>query len=327
MSHKRHLSTPASGEQDVVDADRVNASPHRTPVLRLLLKEMRPRQWSKNLILFAALVFSQNLLDGSLALVSLAGFAIFCLLSGVVYTVNDLLDLEADRLHAAKAKRPLASGALSVRVAIVWIVLVLAVALTSAGLLGVRFLWISIGFLAFNLAYSLYLKNIVILDVVSISISFLMRAIAGVIALNTVGEHLSISPWLLVVTFFLSLFLGLCKRRSEYLSLDDPGQHRSTLADYSEELLNQLISMTSTATVIAYSIYTIWPDTVARFGTNGLIYTIPVVVIGVTRYMYLVFSRNLGGDPSEILLTERSLLFTVFAWLVLVAFLLYGGQV
>lgn len=307
---------------------RPAASPtaSKKSTLALLLKEMRPRQWSKNLILFAALIFSQNLLHPQLLLRTCVAFGIFCLLSGMVYTINDLLDLEADRRHSDKKGRPLASGALSPRTAILWVLFVVAVSLTAAGFVGMRFLWISLGFLAFNLAYSLYLKNIVILDVVSISISFLIRAIAGVIALNTVGEHLTISPWLLVVTFFLSLFLGLCKRRHEFLSLQDAGAHRSTLSAYSEEFLNQLINMTATSTLIAYSIYTIWPDTVSRFGTDGLLYTIPIVVIGVSRYMFLVYRRNLGGDPSEILLTEKSLWVTVLAWFALVSLMVYGGR-
>jgi 4-hydroxybenzoate polyprenyltransferase len=322
------LSTPRTGMRAPQHEPRREDEPGSptASVLSLLIKEMRPRQWTKNLILFAALIFSQNMLHPGLALASLVAFGVFCLLSGIVYTVNDLLDMEADRRHTEKRQRPLASGALPVRVAVIWLVCVAVVALGVAELVGTRFLWISLGFLAFNLAYSLYLKNIVILDVVSISVSFLIRAIAGVIALNTVGEHLTISPWLLVVTFFLSLFLGLCKRRHEYLSIEDPSSHRSTLSAYSEELLNQLINMTATSTLIAYSIYTIWPDTVSRFGTDGLLYTIPLVVIGVTRYMFLVYRRNLGGDPSEILLTEKSLWLTVLAWLVVVALIVYGGR-
>ncbi|MFQ5600677.1 MAG: UbiA prenyltransferase family protein, partial [Candidatus Krumholzibacteriia bacterium] len=204
----------------------------------LLLREMRVRQWSKNLILFAGLIFSKNLLHGSMVLRSTAAFAVFCLLSGVVYTINDLLDLEADRMHETKRKRPLASGLLPVRVTLLWSIFVLAVALTAAGVMGIQFLFISVGFLAFNFAYSLYLKNVVIVDVISISISFLIRAIAGVIALNTLGTSLTISPWLLVVTFFLSFFLGLCKRRHEFRSMVEAGQHRTTLAAYSEDLLN-----------------------------------------------------------------------------------------
>jgi len=327
MPSQRTSTSRVAGDTPGRTTPEGAAAPGRTPgALVLLLQEMRPRQWTKNLIVFAALIFSQNMFHPALALRTFLAFLVFCLLSGVVYTINDLLDLEADRKHAAKRKRPLASRALSVRVAILWLVFVVALSLGSAAAIGVRFLWISMGFLAFNLAYSLYLKNIVILDVVSISVSFLIRAIAGVIALNTVGEHLTISPWLLVVTFFLSLFLGLCKRRHEFMSLDDASAHRSTLSAYSEELLNQLINMTATSTLIAYSIYTIWPDTVSRFGTEGLLYTIPLVVIGVTRYMFLVYRRNLGGDPSEVLLTEKSLWLTVLAWLVVVALTVYGGR-
>lgn len=294
-----------------------------TTTLVLFLREMRVRQWSKNLVLFAALIFSKNLLEVPMLLRSLVAFAVFCLLSGVVYTVNDLLDLEADRSHEAKRRRPLASGRLRVRTAVAGGLLVVIAALAGSTLLGPRFFLISVGFLAFNLAYSLVLKNIVIVDVISISISFLIRAIAGVVALNTATVQLSISPWLLVVTFFLSLFLGLCKRLHEYRSMLDAGRHRSTLTAYSDELLNQLISMSATGTLLAYSIYTIWPETVAHFGTEGLLYTIPIVVAGVTRYMFLVYRRNLGGDPAEILLTERSLWATVIAWFACVAVVIY----
>jgi 4-hydroxybenzoate polyprenyltransferase len=295
--------------------------------LMLLVREVRVRQWSKNLVLYAALIFSKNLLQLPLLLRSTAAFLVFCLLSGVVYTVNDLLDLQADRLHEAKRLRPLASGQLAVSAAVAAALVALTVALLVAARMGSRFLLISLGFLGFNLAYSLVLKNVVIVDVISISISFLIRAIAGVLALHTSGIQLTISPWLLVVTFFLSLFLGLCKRRHEYRALhQDAARHRSTLAAYSEELLNQLINVAATATLISYSIYTIWPQTVEHFGTTGLLYTIPIVVAGVTRYMYLVYQRNLGGDPSEVLLTEPSLWATVISWFVAVAIIIYHAQ-
>jgi 4-hydroxybenzoate polyprenyltransferase len=287
---------------------------------------MRPRQWSKNLILFAGLIFSKNLMNGSMALRSTAAFGVFCLLSGMVYTINDLLDMAEDRLHESKRKRPLASGALPARTAIAWLVLVGAVALGAAAAAGPRFLLISVGFLAFNLAYSTFFKNIVVIDVISISISFIIRAIAGVVALNTLGLGLTISPWLLVVTFFLSLFLGLCKRRHEFVSMEQASKHRRTLEAYSLELLDQLINMSATATLLAYSIYTIWPDTVQHFGTTGLMYTIPIVVGGITRYMFLVYRKNKGGDPSEMLLTERSLWIAVVAWFVCVALIIYGAR-
>ena len=291
--------------------------------LRLLVQEMRPRQWTKNLIVFAALIFSKNLLHPELLLQSALACGVFCLLSGIVYTINDLVDIEADRRHAEKRRRPLASGALPVRTAVIWTSVVLVVALGLAALVGLRFLLIAGLFLAFNLAYSLYLKRVVIVDVLSISISFLIRAIAGVVALNATGEHLSISPWLLVVTFFLSFFLGLCKRRHEFVSLGDAGEHRATLSAYDSDLLNQLINVAATATLLAYSIYTIWPTTVLQFGTDGLMYTIPLVTAGVTRYLFLVYRRNLGGDPSEILLTERSMWAVVLAWLVVVVVIVY----
>jgi len=296
------------------------------PTLVLLVREMRPRQWTKNLILFAGLIFSKNLTNGAMLGRSVVAFAVFCLLSGMVYTINDLLDMQEDRLHETKRLRPLASGALKPAAAIVWLAVVAIVALGGAALAGRRFLLIAVGFLAFNLAYSLYLKNVVIVDVISISISFIIRAIAGVVALNTLGLRLSISPWLLVVTFFLSFFLGLCKRRHEFVSIQDAAKHRRTLEAYSAELLNQLIGLAATSTLIAYSIYTIWPDTVQRFGTDGLMYTIPIVVVGLTRYLFLVYRRNLGGDPSEMLLTEPSLWGAVTLWFACVAVVIYGAR-
>jgi len=301
------------------------------PLPLLLLREMRPRQWSKNLILFAALIFSKNLLDLGMLLRSAAACLVFCLLSGMVYTINDLLDIKEDRLHEVKRHRPLASGALPVQVAVIWVIVVTAASLALAWKIGPGFLLISIGFLAFNVAYSLVLKNVVIIDVISISISFIIRAIAGVIALNAApanaaAKALTISPWLLVVTFFLSLFLGLCKRRNEFVTMRDASKHRSTLESYNLVLLDQLINLAATATLIGYSIYTIWPETVLHFGTDGLMYTIPIVVAGITRYMYLVYRRNLGGDPSEILLTQPSLWGVVGAWFVCVAFVIYRAR-
>ena len=230
-------------ERSAAERPAPAGSTRGVPMLVLLVREMRPRQWSKNGILFAALIFSKNLLDGPMLRRSLGGFLVFCLLSGVVYTINDLLDLKEDRLHEVKRLRPLASGALPAGLSVAWTVAVAAVALGAAGLMGSRFLLISVGFLAFNLAYSLYFKNVVLWDVISISISFIIRAIAGVIALNTLGRNLTISPWLLVVTFFLSLLLGLCKRRHEYVTMRDAGKHRATLDAYSEQLLDQLINL------------------------------------------------------------------------------------
>ena len=324
MSHESMQRTSSEGPE--APSELPAGTPLGQGNFALFLQEMRVRQWSKNLILFAALIFSRNLLVAPLVLRSTVAFLVFCLLSGVVYTVNDLLDLEADRRHEIKRRRPLASGRLPVRIAVSGAALVLTGALAAAAAMGTRFLLISVGFLAFNLAYSLVLKNIVIVDVISIAISFLIRAIAGVVALNAGGVHLSISPWLLVVTFFLSFFLGLCKRLHEYRTMLDAGKHRSTLVAYSEELLNQLINMAATGTLIAYSIYTIWPQTVEHFGTDNLLYTIPIVVAGVTRYMFLVYRRNMGGDPAEILLTERSLWLTVIAWFLCVAVIIYGAQ-
>ncbi|MEE9268797.1 MAG: decaprenyl-phosphate phosphoribosyltransferase [Candidatus Krumholzibacteria bacterium] len=282
------------------------------------LVAMRPRQWTKNLVLFAGLIFSQNITNGALLLKSVYAFMIFCALSGVIYLVNDIADIEKDKIHAGKKKRPLAAGELRVAEALVFAIVVGAVALFLAYRVGSSFFTVAVVFFALNFLYSFLLKKIVLLDVVSISLSFVVRAIAGVEALVGADSTIELSPWLLICTLFLSLFLAFCKRRYELRTLDDASSHRESLAEYSPMLIDQLVGISAGGAVLSYSIYTIWPDTVAHFGTTGLIYTIPLVLIGVMRYLYLVYSREEGGSPSEMLLSDRFILIDVFVWILLV---------
>jgi len=285
---------------------------------------MRPEQWTKNLVVFAALIFSRNLLQVDLALKAVEAFFIFCLLSGTIYVINDIADIEKDKLHDRKKHRPLPSGQLSVGFAGGVIALTAVLALWGAWLVGPSFVLVCIAFLILNLLYSFVLKRIAILDVISISISFILRAFAGVAALNSIDPEIKLSAWLLLCTLFLSLFLAFCKRRHELTTLSESAaDHRESLRDYSPALLDQLVGITAGASILSYSIYTIWPDTVAKFGTANLVYTVPLVLIGVMRYLFLVYNEDKGGNPSELFLHERFLLIDVLLWIVLVVVILW----
>jgi 4-hydroxybenzoate polyprenyltransferase len=292
--------------------------------LYYIVASMRPHQWTKNLVVFAGLIFSRNFRDQELLLRSVEAFIAFCLLSGVIYIINDIADVEKDRVHPTKKFRPLAAGTLSVPVAFVAAMVAVTVGLFMAWRLGSGFLTVACVFCALNLLYSFVLKRIVLLDVVSISLSFVLRAIAGVEALRDVDPHIAISPWLLICTLFLSLFLAFCKRRYELTMLENATDHRQSLQDYSPILLDQLVGITAGGSVLAYAIYTIWPETVEKFGTTNLVYTVPLVLIGVFRYLYLVYNKQKGGSPSDLLLREKFLLADVSAWIVLVIAILGG---
>jgi 4-hydroxybenzoate polyprenyltransferase len=292
--------------------------------LLYIVRSMRPHQWTKNLVVFAGLIFSRNFQQQELVLRSVAAFVAFCLLSGVIYIINDIADIEKDRLHPTKKNRPLASGALPVPVAFVAAMAAALVGLFLSWRLGGSFLAVACVFCALNLLYSFVMKRVVLLDVMSISLSFVLRAIAGVEALHAVDPSIAISPWLLICTLFLSLFLAFCKRRYELTMLENAVGHRESLQEYTPILLDQLVGITAGGSVLAYAIYTIWPETVEKFGTNHLVYTLPLVLIGVMRYLYLVYNKQKGGSPSDLLLQEKFLLIDVSAWIVLVIAILLG---
>jgi 4-hydroxybenzoate polyprenyltransferase len=283
-----------------------------------ILHSMRPGQWSKNLVVFAGLVFSQNLFDARLALKSVEAFAVFCLLSGIIYLANDIADVEKDRLHPSKCKRPLPSGRLKMSTAVTAAVTGAAISLVLSWMVGRQFFTVAVLFLCVNSLYSFALKSVVLLDVMSISVSFVLRAIGGVEALRELDPTIAISPWLLICTLFLSLFLAFCKRRHELITLTDAGDHRIALLEYSPALLDQLLAVTAGGSVLAYAIYTIWPETVEKFGTVNLVYTVPLVLLGVMRYLYLVYSKQKGGSPSDLLVHEKFILIVVLAWIALV---------
>ncbi len=284
---------------------------------------MRPSQWTKNLVTFAALIFSRNLTNHALAAKSIEAFAVFCLLSGVIYLINDIADVEKDKVHSRKKNRPLPSGRLGKTQASLAAAVGLVVGGYASWYIGREFFVVACTFIALNLMYSFVLKRIVLLDAFSISVSFVLRAIGGVEALRSLDPGIEISPWLLICTLFLSLFLAFCKRRHELLTIDQAERHRAVLLEYSPELLDQLVGITAGGSVLSYAIYTIWPDTVDKFGTSNLVYTVPIVLMGVMRYLYLVYNKQKGGNPSELLLHERFILVTVLSWIALVVAVLW----
>jgi len=284
-----------------------------------LLESMRPQQWLKNLLLLAPLLFAKSLGDSNRILEAFFGFLIFCALSSGVYLLNDVLDLEKDRKHPVKSTRPIASGRLGVKTAVVILIVLLSTALVAGFLLAPAFGAVGLLYVALNIGYSFWLKEMVILDVMIIAFGFVLRALAGALAIQV-----EISPWLILCTIMLSLFLAFCKRRRELeLLADGASDHRPALKEYSVGFLDQMISITTASTVVCYSFYTISPEVEQKLGTRHLFVTIPFVLYGIFRYLYLVHQRGQGGNPASSLLADRPLLVCVALWALVVAAILY----
>lgn len=282
---------------------------------RAFVENLRPRQWTKNLLLFAGLIFAKKMGDPACLARAVGGAVIFCFASGVVYVFNDIADRHMDALHPDKRKRPIASGRLPVRPAVSLGLQLLAVCLVAAALMGRYFLAIVAFFFLWNWLYTRWLKRVPVLDVTGIGMSFVVRAVAGVLVLLPACPKVGISPWLLLCTFFLSLYLGFCKRRDEFTKLETAdGRTRPVLRGYTEPMLDALIGTSFGLTMVMYSLYTVWPHTVEQFGTRNLVYTVPLVLAGLGRYQYLVYQEKRGGKPHEILLSDILLQIVVVAW-------------
>jgi 4-hydroxybenzoate polyprenyltransferase len=280
---------------------------------------LRPRQWSKNLFVFAGLIFSQSLFT-PLVWPALGAFLIFCALSGAIYVFNDLADVEKDRLHPTKRNRPIASGALTAPAAVVLGVVLLVGSLVAAFRLSVPFGLVAASYAILLTAYSLWLKHLVILDVLTVAVGFVLRAVAGAAAIAV-----EISGWLVICTILVALFLALGKRRHEYRTLrGEAAAHRPILAEYSESFLDQMVAVVTASTVTAYALYTMSPDTVAKFHTRLLPVTLPFVLYGIFRYLYLLYRRELGGNPSDLLLNDRALLINTVLWMLALLVIIYG---
>jgi 4-hydroxybenzoate polyprenyltransferase len=273
-----------------------------------LIQAMRPTQWTKNAVVLAAFFFAlgdkTQKTDAALLWLALAATALFSLLSSSVYLINDVRDREQDRLHPTKKMRPIAAGTLSPTFALTFACMLMGAVLITAFIWNTQVGLVLSTYAALQVAYTLGLKRIALVDVFVIAIGFVLRALCGAVAVDV-----EISPWLLLCTLLLALFLGLCKRRHEKVILDDvAGTTRESMKTYDGKLLDQLIAIVSAATIVCYALYTLWPDTLEKFGTANLGFTIPFVLFGIFRYLDLVYRHHQGDSPDKILLTDKPLL-------------------
>jgi 4-hydroxybenzoate polyprenyltransferase len=302
------------------EASPARASRQERPLAISLVLSLRPSQWTKNLIIFGGLIFGQRLLDADAVLRSIAAFAVFCMLSGVVYLLNDVIDREADRRHPLKRHRPIASGVVPVGAAVTLATVLGVAGLIAAFALRFEFGAAAIAYVGLLALYSGPLKHIVIIDVLTIAVGFVLRAAAGALVLGVEIGH-----WLLIVTLLLALFLALSKRRHELVLLaDEATSHRRILQEYSPYLLDQMISVVTASTLVAYAFSTISPEVIQKFGTDKLGLTFPFPLYGIFRYLYLVHQKEGGGSPSDMLLNDRPLLLCVALWAVALVLIIYG---
>ncbi len=291
--------------------------------MHVLLRALRVYQYPKNLLVFAAVLFAGELTEPVKLGLSVAAFAVMCCASSTVYILNDLKDVDKDRQHPAKRSRPFASGALRMRTGYLMAALLFAMAGIGALLINLPFTLAVALYLALNLSYSYALKNVIFIDMMTVALGFVIRAVAGALAIGVV-----FSNWLVVCTLFLALFLVLGKRRHELMLLEEGAAgHRAVLAEYTTQLLDYLILIMASSTLVVYVIYTGDQQVIQRFGTDRLYLTVPFVVYGLFRYMYLVHKHNGGGDPSRTLLTDGPILAAVLLWgLVSTGILYFDGN-
>ena len=275
----------------------------------LIIEAMRPRQWMKNLIIFAGLLFARRFVSPLDVITVCAAFVIFCAISGTIYILNDIADINEDKCHELKRQRPIASGRLKPSAAATAAVFMAIASLIAAFLIGTQFGVVSLVYFLLLFAYSFLLKHVVIVDVLVIAIGFVLRAVAGGVAIGV-----EISPWLLICTILLALFLALSKRRHELVLLEgDAPQHRPILEEYSTYLLDQMIAVVTSSTLMAYVLYTLSPRTMHDV-SDKLYLTIPFVLYGIFRYLWLVHHKEGGGSPEITLLSDRPLMADVILW-------------
>jgi 4-hydroxybenzoate polyprenyltransferase len=288
-------------------------------MLYQLFISMRPKQWSKNVIVFAGLFFAEDVFDPAKIKAALIAFAAFCLISSAGYLINDVVDREKDRLHPVKRNRPIAAKKLAWQTAIVFAVLFIFISLLAGFCKNLTLGLIIAFYFGLTLSYSLILKRMIVVDVMIIASGFMLRAIGGTIAIE---EH--ISSWLIICTIFLALFLALTKRRAEVVNLgDNAATVRKTLAGYSLSFLDQMINVVTAACLMAYALYTLDPATVEKFGTRNLMFTLPFVIYGLFRYLFLVHNRHLGEAPDVAILKDIPILMCIFLYAATVVAIIY----
>lgn len=284
------------------------------------MRALRPRQWTKNLVIFAPLLFAKSVLLGHLALHSLVAFGSFSMLASGIYLLNDWLDRDQDRLHPDKRHRPIAAGLISGRGAAITVAALWAIGFGLAALDGPTFASVAASYVVLQIFYSLWLKKMVILDVMIIAAGFILRVIGGGVAIDV-----QVSNWLFLCTLLLAVFLGFAKRRHELSSLHgDQLAHRANLSDYSLPMLDQMMSVVAAACIVAYGLYTVARETVEHVGSDRLKFSVPFVIYGIFRYLFLIHKRGAGGSPEKVLLSDPPLVFDLLLYLAVCAWALYG---
>lgn len=288
-------------------------------MLKSYIGALRPRQWIKNFVMFAGIIFAHKFFDAALICKTAAAFIDFCLLASSVYIINDIKDVETDRLHPVKRLRPIASGRVSAGSAWILAVVLAVISLTGAYLLEFDYFILACIYFVGMILYSLFLKHMVIIDLIIIAGGFVLRAVAGAVVIQV-----TISSWLLVCTTFIALFLVISKRRHEVILLGENAKgHRKILEEYGEKFLDQMIAIVTAATLMAYMLYTVDPLTVEKFHTNNLILTTPFVLFGIFRYLYLVYQKNRGGHPEQVLLDDPPLIAAILLWVAAAVVIIY----
>lgn len=284
------------------------------------LRLIRITHWTKNAFVFVPLIFSRNLFDQSLLFQSVLGFLAFCLVSSITYIINDIADREVDAKHPKKQKRPIASGAISIKNAIVIAVIFIIGLVILLGFLKTKFIIVVILYVVINLIYTYYLKHKVLFDIFSIATGFILRVMGGAFVIDV-----AISGWLILTTMFLSLYLASMKRYSELLLAQQPEQQptRIVLQKYSSQFINQLITITAGSVIICYALYTVSPRTVTLFRTENLIYTTPFVVFGIFRYMHKVYTTRKGENPIELMVTDLPMIVNVLLYVITTILIVY----
>ncbi len=286
-----------------------------------LIRLLRPRHWLKNAFIFAPLIFSLNLFVTARLLHSAVCFIAFCLASSFTYILNDFVDRKADRKHPVKKNRPLAAGTVSLAAAAALAAVCLAGSLLLSYLLELRILAVVAAYIVLNLLYSFYVKNIVILDVFSIAVGFVLRIFAGSFAIDV-----PVSNWIMLCTLSLSLFFGFGKRRHDLAVVRDSEKHRAVLTEYSLPLLDYMMVISATLACVTYSLWTADPETALKLGSDKLMFTVPFVLYGICKYLYIIYKKDGGGDPAEVVSKDIGIIVTGTLWVATMIVLLYLGH-
>ena len=292
-------------------------------MLKNLIISMRPKHWTKNLFVFAGLIFAGRLFYIQDILKVIYAFFLFCIASGGMYIINDIMDREKDRLHPVKRERPITSGALSISSAWFFSLFFIVIGLVISWFLSKSFFFTLVSYLVLIFLYSLFLKDIVLIDILTIAFGFVLRAAAGCLLIDVL-----LSPWLFMCTLLLALFLAASKRRQEIIFLDSKAEkHRVSLSGYSPELIDKIIVIVTACTVVAYMLYTLSPDTVEKFNGQGMVLTVPFVLYGIMRYFYLTHIQGKGENPELVLVEDKPLLINILLWILSSVLIIYRDKI